>query len=144
VKTLTFKGHAIVFDEDLEYAPCCPRCHAHSTQPDGIGNWWCAVCERWFHVCEKCGKPYTAPMSPLCRDNHEMTGSYRPFTPYFDIALGQQVDSHGQRMRLMRGETTCDGDEIRPRLEYRDHPSKGDLAARRDRLHERRKAEGRE
>lgn len=74
---------------------------------------------------------------------HEPVPVYHPFIAYFDLAMGEQIDSHGQRMRMMRGEKNCDGDEIRPRLEYRDHVSRGEQSARHDRIRERQKAEGR-
>lgn len=75
---------------------------------------------------------------------HEPTLSYHPFIPYFDIALGEEVTSLGERWTKMKGETTCDGELRRERLEYRDKVSPGELSARRDRMQERRKEEVRQ
>lgn len=118
-------------------AVLCPTCGRPGVGPDestGI-NYWCEPCQDWFARCGKCGATYTAPQSPYCRDGHGGALSYHPFIPYFDIALGVQVDSLAQRWRLMKPE--MDGDEVsRGRLDYREKMSKGDLSARQDRIHQ--------
>ena len=73
--------------------------------------------------------PYRAPMSPLCRDQHEMVGSYHPFTPYFDVGLGKEITSLAERKTEMR----------RQHMDYRDKMSPGALSARQDRQHADRK-----
>lgn len=46
------------------------------------------------------------------------------FTPYFDIGLGEYIESLPQRRKLMRD----------AHMDYRDKMSPGDLSARRDRV----------
>lgn len=70
---------------------------------------------------------------------HDPVLAYHPFTPYFDWGLGVEVTSLAQRWSLMKKQEDGEGVIVRERLEYRDHPSKGDLAARRDRVEERKK-----
>ena len=54
------------------------------------------------------------------------------FAAYFDDGLGADVTSLGQRHQLMR----------RHHLDYKDHPSKGDLSARRDKIEARKREAG--
>jgi hypothetical protein len=61
-------------------------------------------------------------------------GSYHPFTPYFDFALGEEVTTLAHRHRLMR----------QNHLDYRDKMRPGDLSARLDRVHEERKERARD
>lgn len=80
------------------------------------------------HICSVCGLPvasgemaciYTVrPHGPLAQRSG--------FTAYFDIGLGAEVTSLGQRHQLMR----------QNKLDYRDKMSPGDLSARRDRMRE--------
>lgn len=76
--------------------------------------------------CDACGADYGIGQSPYCKDGHApVTRSYAPnFAPYFDIGLGAHVEAPDQRRRLMK----------QHHLDYRDHPSNGDLSARRDRI----------
>lgn len=114
--------------------PLCPTCGQLGYRGDGLDHErFCAQCHRWFAYCEKCDKAYTAPMSPFCRDNHEAPLEYHPFIPYFDFALGKQIDSLAQRHREMRS----------AHLDYRDKPSKGQLAERADRAQQRRQEQQR-
>jgi len=90
---------------------------------------------RAIEPCAVCGLPLAvgeqgciATIRP-----HEPVLTYRPFTPYFDFALGQQIDSHAQRWRVMR----------QKKLDYRDKMDKGTLSARRDRIEEERKERAR-
>lgn len=109
----------------------CPRCCTTGEAPADRSvdfERWCPSCQMWFAVCEKCGKSYTAPMSPYCKDGHEAPLEYHPFIPYFDFALGKQVDSLRERHKLMR----------EANVDYRDKPSKGQLAERADREAQRR------
>lgn len=86
--------------------------------------------------CRSCGtiaevmRPLSEyPRTPRCGACGEATEQihlpqrYVPFTPYFDYGLGEEVTSLGHRWQLMK----------QHHLDYRDHPSKGDLSARRDR-----------
>lgn len=119
----------MVTDWRLEPRPC-PRCQTIGVQ---LGDQleherWCGECQLAFAVCLTCGTPYTAPMSPYCRDGHEAPLEYHPFIPYFDFALGKQVDSLRERHKLMR----------EAHVDYRDKPSVGQLAERRDRQEQRR------
>jgi hypothetical protein len=50
--------------------------------------------------------------------------THHPFIPYFDFALGKQIDSHAQRWTEMKA----------AKVDYRDKLSKGDLSARRDKV----------
>lgn len=115
----------------------CPRC-----QTEGMNGrceeyphctFHCPTCEMEFSYCAKCQKPWTAPMSPLCRDNHESTLPYYVFTPYFDYGLWREITSYADRWRAMR----------QTGLQYRDLPSKGELSARRDRIEQSKREQAR-
>lgn len=86
------------------------------------------------HVsCALCGAVYGIGDSPFCRDQH---GSVQPrgaFEPYFDIGLGKYVTGWGDIRQEMR----------RKKLDFRDHPSEGDLSARRDRCAQQKAMHGR-
>jgi hypothetical protein len=125
----------------------CPRCGtAPADGPDSTGfNYWCVPCERWFARCEACGVCYASPQSPYCKDGHDRSLSYHPFIPYFDYGLGKEITTLAERWTAMKGTPDEDyghdrfgherpGVKGTPRLDYRDHPSKGELAARRDRI----------
>lgn len=95
----------------------------------------CPTCNRqWERIClyaskylpcETCGGPVEQAYS------HSVQATV--FTPYFDIGLGQQINSLPERRKAMRN----------ARMDYRDLPDKGTLSARRDRMEERRKEERR-
>src|SRR5262245_30572206 len=124
-------------DDTAKPTPACPRCSTVGTKaPPGLLEWevWCPMCGMSYAVCPACGLPYTAPMSPYCRDNHEAPLEYHPFIPYFDFALGAQVDSLRQRHKLMR----------EAHVDYRDKPSVGELSKRADKANERRREEARD
>lgn len=53
-------------------------------------------------VCDDCGKEYGIGQSPFCRDAHAVVNEYHPFIPRFDIALGKNVTSLGERWKFMR------------------------------------------
>ena len=75
--------------------------------------------------CRFCGHEIEVGEWPLCphaRVHHE----YRPFKPYFDIGLGQQIDSFGQRETVRKSLG----------LDWRDQPTNGDMSARLDRSNE--------
>lgn len=84
-------------------------------------------------VCDTCGQAYGIGQSPYCKDGHGVVQAHHPFIPYFDHALGAQIDSHAQRWRLMKER----------KLDYRDKLSPGDIAARRDRVEETKKERAR-
>ena len=77
-------------------------------------------------VCAVCGLPITIGQWPCITTirPHEVSVQTAPFLPYFDIGLGREVTSLGDRWAGMR----------RAHRDYRDHPSAGDRAARRDRI----------
>lgn len=172
-RRLTFKGKEIAFDDDLAsprpgasspydgtaFDASSPtglpklgeeteQCLTHvpaCTREDG--KWIRAAMVPAPDLCAVCGKPLqVGQQGCIVRIvEHEPVGVYHPFIPYFDIALGEQVDSHAQRWRLMKQrEDPATGEIVRERLEYRDKMSKGDLSARHDRIHERLVREGRE
>lgn len=76
-------------------------------------------------VCE-CGITYGIGDSPWCKDKHAPVQPRGGFEPRFDIALGEYVTGWGDVKQHMR----------RKHLDYREHPSAGDLSARRDRIEE--------
>ena len=77
--------------------------------------------DRHKMACPKCGRPADLVIKPQPR--------YVPFPHYFDIGLGEEITSYAQRRRVMR-EQHCD---------HRDPPSKGDIAAWKDKSMARRK-----
>jgi hypothetical protein len=86
-------------------------------------------------LCQVCGLPIAVGQQPCITTirPHEWVGSYRPFTPYFDFALGQEVTSHAHRWRLMK----------EAHVDYRDKMSPGDLSARLDRVEAQKREEAR-
>ncbi len=86
----------------------------------GCGRAW----ERWSSIaarydpCEVCGAAVEQELK------HSVQSTV--FVPYFDIGLGQQIDSLPERKKAMRN----------AHMDYRDHPSAGEVSARRDRIHE--------
>lgn len=77
-------------------------------------------------TCDKCSEEYGVGDSPWCRDGHEPVQPRGGFEPRFDIGLGEYVTGWGDVKQHMR----------RKHLDYREHPSQGDLSARRDRIEE--------
>ncbi len=100
----------------------------------GCGRSWerfSTVAER-YAPCDECGGAVVQEFKPA---------GYRPFLPYFDVALGREVTSFADRWAAMK--PVMDGDvEVRGRLEYREKLSKGALSARRDRIEQQRKERG--
>lgn len=134
---LTFKGKEIVFDDDLPPSPVL------DVTPAAIFD-AARVRPPDTDLCTVCGLPLEVGDWPCVRTirPHGRSVQNTVFVPYFDVALGVQVDSLAQRWRLMKPE--MDGDEVsRGKLEYRDKMSKGDLSARNDRIHERLQAKDR-
>ena len=86
-------------------------------------------------LCSVCGLPIKIGDWPCVSTPrpHERSVQTAPFIAYFDEGLGREITSLGDRWAEMR----------RNNLHYREHPSKGDLSARRDRLEARRQAGGR-
>lgn len=74
--------------------------------------------------CESCGVEYGVGCSPWCRDGHARVTPRGGFEPRFDIGLGREVTGWGDVKQEMR----------RKKLDYREHPSNGDLSARKDRI----------
>jgi hypothetical protein len=87
------------------------------------------------HLCQVCGQPIAVGEWPciVTPRPHRRSVQTAPFASYFDVGLGREVTSLGDRWAAMKGVTTCDGEVVSERLEYRDKVSKGELAARRDR-----------
>jgi hypothetical protein len=83
-------------------------------------------------ICAVCGKPIQIGEWPCVYTPrpHERSVQTAPFVAYYDHGLGMEITGLGDRQAEMR----------RNNLHYREHPSKGDLSARRDRLEERRRA----
>lgn len=79
------------------------------------------IADRHSQTCPKCLRPLALVFRPQPR--------YVPFNPYFDIGLGEEVTSWGQRRRIMREQ----------KADHRDPPRPGDISARRDWANERRK-----
>jgi hypothetical protein len=98
----------------------------------------------WDLVCVGCGalerdvacSIFAVPTCPSCGAERRLTdrADYHPFTPYFDFALGVQVDSLADRWRHMRGTIDRDSGQRVGQMDYRDKMSKGDLSARQDRI----------
>lgn len=96
------------------------------------------------YQCKGCGREVekSAPMAErhnqtcdVCHDELEIlfkpTPRYKPFNGYFDEGLGVEVTGRQHRQRVMRDLG----------MDFRDHPSKGDLNARKDKCNEVRKRE---
>jgi hypothetical protein len=77
-------------------------------------------------ACKECGETLTKVYRP---QRH-----YKPFQSYFDESLGVEITGRDHRRRVMRD----------MQVDFKDHPSKGDLDARRDRCMEIRKEAVRE
>ncbi len=75
-------------------------------------------------TCDACGVEYGIGCSPFCKDRHGRVIPGGAFEPRFDVGLGEYVTGWGDIHKRMREK----------HLDYRDHPSPGDLSARRDRI----------
>ena len=86
-------------------------------------------------TCEVCGKPIQIGDWPCITTirPHGRSVQTAPFASYFDIGLGVQVNSLGDRWAAMR----------EAHVDYREKLSKGALSARLDRIREQQKAQGR-
>jgi hypothetical protein len=85
--------------------------------------------------CQVCGLPLKIGDWPCVSTvrPHGRSVQGQVFVPYFDIGLGVEITSLAERKRWMRN----------LHMDYRDKPTKGELSARADRAHERRKEEAR-
>lgn len=93
----------------------------------GCGRTWerfSLIADR-YAPCETCGGAVEQEFK------HSVQSSI--FTPYFDFALGQQVDSLPERKKAMRN----------LHLDYRDKVDRGTLSARRDRIEEQKREQAR-
>jgi hypothetical protein len=80
-------------------------------------------------VCTVCGLPIAVGEFP-CISAPRPHGRALPskgFEPHFDVGLGQHVTGWGDVRQAMR----------RNKMDFRDHPSAGELSARRDREQQR-------
>lgn len=91
-------------------------------------------------TCDRCGVTYGIGCSPFCRDQHApVRGSAqyvefeRLFSNYYDEGLDAHITGRDQRRRLMQ----------RMNVDHRERPTPGDLAARRDKVHELRRERAR-
>lgn len=82
------------------------------------------------YVCDKCGATVGIGQSPWCRDGHGRVLPAKGFDSFFDIGLGREVSGWGDIHQAMR----------EANLDFRDHPSPGDLSARRDKCETEKKA----
>lgn len=96
-------------------------------------------------LCTVCGQPLAIGDWPCVTTPrpHGKSVQTDPFKSYYDVALGREITSLGDRWNAMKPEgtqvfRTSDGREVategRGRLVYREKMSPGDLSARRDRL----------
>lgn len=88
-------------------------------------------------TCEKCGTTYTVGDSPFCKDKHASLRGHgfvpHPFSPYWDDGLGMHVESRDQHAREMKSRG----------FDFKDRLSDGEISARKDQRHERRKQQDR-
>lgn len=94
----------------------CPRC--------GESERICPIASR-RDPCS-CGSPIEIIYKPDTK--------WVPFAPYFDIALGKQVNTLADRWRFMRAKG----------LQYADKMSPGDVSARKDRIEQQKREQARE
>lgn len=81
----------------------------------------CPIAERQAQTCQTCGERLIVVLKP-----RKMKG----FEPHFDIGIGRDVTGWGDVKKAMRENT----------LDFRDHPSAGDLSARKDRIEQQKRA----
>ena len=82
------------------------------------------VDQRHEQDCDHCGRRLEKVLRPQ--------RSYKPWEPYFDEGLGVHVTGKQHRARVMRDLG----------MEFKDHMSKGDLSARKDKVYEQRRVRG--
>lgn len=103
----------------------------------------CITCgyefERSLRIADR-AQPLEEPC-PTCDARNAIERNYAAksvqttaFATYFDMALGVEVTSMGQRHELMRGTIDPDSGARVGKMDYRDKMSKGDLSARLDRI----------
>lgn len=84
-------------------------------------------------LCPRCGHGIQLGEWPFCKGDpadHAPSVQTNAFAVYFDHGLGCEITSLGDRWRLMKEKG----------LTYREHPSKGELSARRDKIEARKRA----
>lgn len=97
-------------------------------------------------TCAVCGLPIAVGDWPCVKTirPHGKSVQTDVFSTYFDIGLGEEVTSLGDRWKGMKEQRDPrTGDVVRERLEYRDKMSKGDQSARLDRVAEQRREQAR-
>lgn len=57
--------------------------------------------------CDDCGKEFSIGEWPFCPHGYPSKGTTSPFIPYFDIGLGQQINTQAERWSHMR-KLKCD------------------------------------
>jgi hypothetical protein len=119
----------------LEGRQMCAECARKTCRRCGQSL---AVCVCRADRCERCGVRYGVGQWPFCKGGHDWSSQLHTFAAYFDVGLGIEVNNPGDRYAAMRGEKTCDGDVIKPQLDYREKVSPGELSARRDRIEQQR------
>jgi hypothetical protein len=103
----------------------------------GCGREWerLSTIARRYDPCDNCG----AAIEQIFEHSVQAT----PFVRYFDIGLGREITSLGDRWAAMRGTMDPESGVVSGQLDYREKPSRGDLSARNDRIHERLQREAR-
>ncbi len=89
-------------------------------------------------VCTVCGLPLSIGEWPCVTTirPHAPSVQTAPFAAYFDIGLGREVTSLGDRWQAMKGTMDPESGKVWGKLDYREKMSKGALSARMDRIHE--------
>jgi putative FmdB family regulatory protein len=98
------------------YDYLCPKCGDECERIAVIAN-------RNDQKCSQCGEQLDRIMKP---QRH-----FKPFNPYFDMGLGVEVTSPGQRKAEMR----------KNGFDFKDHPSKGQTSARMDKIADKKRAQ---
>lgn len=96
-------------------------------------------------LCTVCGLPIAVGEWPCVYRvrPHGTSVQTDVFSTYFDVGLGREVTSLGDRWAAMRGTMDPESGTVRGQLDYREHPSRGELSARRDRAEAERKERAR-
>jgi len=122
----------------------CLQCGAEGAYGSPMGNTGFPIPPP--ELCTVCGLPIAVGQWPCVSRivEHGTSVQTDPFSTYFDIGLGEEVTSLGDRWQAMKEQRDAQtGDVTRERLEYRDKMSKGDQSARLDRVREQEKQEQR-
>lgn len=92
------------------------------------------------HLCTVCGLPLAVGDWPCVSTirPHGKSVQTAPFAAYFDIGLGREVTSLGDRWQAMKGTQDPESGKVWGKLDYREKVSPGELSARKDRIHEQR------